>query len=355
MRWVKRIALGFLLVLVVAIGLGAIYQRVMTARDAERFPMPGRLVDIGGRSLHLYCVGSGSPTVVLENGLGANYTSWLIVQPRIAALTRVCSYDRAGMGWSDPSFNPTNAEAVSKDLAALLTAAQIDPPYILVGWSAGGVFVRRFQREHPSDVVGMLFVDSSHEQQRHRLPAPPAGADFERDTARLLALCRAVAWTGAVRLSGAIEKMSLQAKVPDDVRAAQVAMMSRSDACGAIAHEQEGFTPDVSADRGPTSLGDLPLVVLSRGRPMRKEDFGGAQVTDDYLRAADAAWATMQDELAALSTRSTHLTIATSGHMIPFDAPDAVVDAIARLLQTVSETASREPSAAASVSPSGPE
>jgi len=355
MQRLKRVGLWALAVLVAATALGAVYQRAMTARDAERFPMPGRLVDIGGRGLHLYCTGSGPVTVVLENGLGANYTSWLVVQPRVAELTRVCSYDRAGMGWSDPAPNPTDAEHVSNDLAALLAAARIDAPYVLVGWSAGGVFVRRFLHEHPAGVVGMLLVDSSHEQQRDRLPKPPAGADFERDSARLLALCEVFAWTGAVRLSGAIEKMSLQSKLPDDVRKAQVAMMSRTGACRGMAHEMAGFPADITSARAPASLGDLPLVVLSRGRPMRAEDFGGAPVSADYLKTADAVWATLQDELAALSTRSTHTTIAESGHMIPFDAPDAVVAGVRQLLQTASESATREPSAAASVSPSGPE
>ena len=333
MKWLKRIAIGIAVVVLVAVAIGAVYQRAMTGRDAERYPMPGRLVDIGGRALHLYCTGAGPVTVVLENSLSGNYTSWLLVQPRIAELARVCNYDRAGIGWSDPSPNPTSAEFVSRDLAALLAAGRIDPPYIVVGWSAGGVFARRFAHEHARDVVGMLLVDSSHEQQRNRLPSPPAGADYERDAERQLNLCRALAWTGAVRASGLANQTSGRFRLPDDVRGAQNALMNRTEACSGIAHEMEGFKPDISATDGPRSLGDLPLVVLSRGRPMQKEDFGGANVTDDYIRAADRAWATMQDELAALSTRSVHRTVAESGHAIPLEAPNAVVAAIAQLLQ----------------------
>ena len=109
--------LRYLAVLLVLLGVGgAAYQWLASSNDAKRFPMPGERVDIGGRSLHLYCTGNGSTTVLLENGLGGNYAAWRLVQHDLSTFARVCNYDRAGMGWSDPSGRPTQADFVSDDL-----------------------------------------------------------------------------------------------------------------------------------------------------------------------------------------------------------------------------------------------
>jgi pimeloyl-ACP methyl ester carboxylesterase len=123
---------------------------------------PGRLVDIGGRKLHLSCSGSGSPTVVFEAGGDAYAIDWALVQPRIALQTRVCSYDRAGLGWSDPGPADETVEQTSADLHALLLTAKEKGPYILVGASVGGAFVRAYQRAFPKEVAALVFTNSSN-------------------------------------------------------------------------------------------------------------------------------------------------------------------------------------------------
>ncbi|NJN51717.1 MAG: alpha/beta hydrolase, partial [Gammaproteobacteria bacterium] len=237
----------------VAAVAGAIYQHIATAHDERVFPMPGERIAIGGRSLHLYCSGSGAVTAVLENGLTASYPTWRLVQHGLETRMRVCSYDRAGLGFSDASPNATEARFVAGDLAALLTKAQIPPPYILVGWSAGGVFVRHYYHEHPGDVVGMVLVDSSHEQQRDRLPSNAHSAAAESALMDQLELCSAITWTGAVRLSGAMADVANRAVLPKDVAAEMLAMLNRTEYCAGIVHESKDFAPTSRVPHPPHS------------------------------------------------------------------------------------------------------
>jgi pimeloyl-ACP methyl ester carboxylesterase len=123
---------------------------------------PGQLVDLGGRKLHIHCTGSGPPTVILEAGASSFSIDWSLVQPDIARTSRVCSYDRARLGWSDPGPAETAVNFV-QDLHRLLAAANEKGPYVLVGASMGGIYVRLFQMQHPEEVVGMVLVDPTHE------------------------------------------------------------------------------------------------------------------------------------------------------------------------------------------------
>ncbi|MGZ3548506.1 MAG: alpha/beta fold hydrolase [Vulcanimicrobiaceae bacterium] len=124
---------------------------------------PQRLVDIGGRRLNIICTGKGSPRVILEAGLLAASAAWRLVQPAISRSTRVCSYDRAGLGFSDPAGPPRDAAAIVRDLHALLRRAGIAPPYVLVGWSSGGLYTRLYQYRFPDEVVGLVEVDPDSE------------------------------------------------------------------------------------------------------------------------------------------------------------------------------------------------
>jgi pimeloyl-ACP methyl ester carboxylesterase len=329
------------LAVVVLAAAGAAYQWIASTRDAQRFPMPGNRVDIGGRSLHLYCSGDGPVTVLLENGLGGNYSAWRLVQSSLSQFARACSYDRAGLGWSDASDRPTRAEFVSDDLHRLMVAAGLSPPFVLVGWSAGGVFVRRYYRDHPDGVIGMVFVESSHEQQRQRLAE---SQDTQREGLRQLDLCRAVAWSGAVRALGVMEKLTAPLHLPETLAAETVSMENRAEYCGGVAHEMVGFAPDISQAEPPASLGDLPLVVLTRGRRSTPQEYP-IPVTQAYLDGLDRTWFQLQDELAALSTRASHRVAADSGHAISLQAPDVVVTAVRDVIG-VNGAASPQPPAA---------
>src|SRR5260370_13173632 len=175
--WVRarRAGLGIISVLALLIFVGAAWQYVGNRRDLRNYPPPGQLVDIGGHRLHLWCVGIGYPVVVMDAGLGGSSLDWSRVQPQVAKSTRVCSYDRAGMGWSDAGTRPRTGMRIAGELHALLRAANVPGPYGLLGHSSGGLHVRLFSSTYPEDVAGMVLVDAAHEDASRRMPAE-AGA-----------------------------------------------------------------------------------------------------------------------------------------------------------------------------------
>jgi pimeloyl-ACP methyl ester carboxylesterase len=166
----KRTLIGLTGLVVIAAMAGATYQRVATRRDRARTPAPGRLVDIGGHRLHIWCNGSGTPAVILETGLGGSSADWGFVQPEVATFTTVCSYDRAGMGYSVPGPSPRTMARIVRELTQLLDGAGVPCPVVLVGASIGGLAVRLFASEHPDRVAGLVLVDASHEDQDVEVP-----------------------------------------------------------------------------------------------------------------------------------------------------------------------------------------
>src|SRR6266436_67251 len=149
-------------ILAVPVVAGAIYQAIGTWRDRRRFPPPGRLVRVNERLMHIHVTGEGTPTVVLESGMGASCLTWTLVQPQVAQFTRVVSYDRAGHGWSDPAREPRTALQIAQELHALLDATALPGPYVLVGHSFGGYVNRAFAHIYRNEVVAMVLVDSVH-------------------------------------------------------------------------------------------------------------------------------------------------------------------------------------------------
>jgi pimeloyl-ACP methyl ester carboxylesterase len=139
--------------LAVFFGLFIIAQAHAQGPAAQEYPPPGRLIDIGGRKLHLYCAGKGSPTVILMAGGGAFSIDWALVQPRVAQDTRACSYDRAGLAWSDPGPADETVEQTISDLHTLLRNAEEKGPYLLMGASVGGIFIQAYQRAYPDQVA----------------------------------------------------------------------------------------------------------------------------------------------------------------------------------------------------------
>lgn len=166
--WIRRGVLGLVIGLVVLAVIAVIYQAFGTEIYRRIYPPPGELVDVGGHSLHINCVGKGSPTVILESGSGATSVDWANIQPEVANTTRVCAYDRAGSGWSETGPGPGDPQQIAGELHTLLGNAGIDGPYVLVGHSFGGLYVRMYADLYPNEVEGMVLVDSSHPEQSAR-------------------------------------------------------------------------------------------------------------------------------------------------------------------------------------------
>src|SRR5262245_61730807 len=169
-HWTLRILIGLSGLILGTALLGATYQWLATRRELAATPPPGHLVDIGGYRLHLWCAGDGAPIVILDTGLGGTSAGWGFVQPDVARFTRVCSYDRAGMGYSDPGPSPRTARRIESELAELLARSGISGPVVLVGASIAGFNVRVFASDHPERAAGLVLVDASHEDDAHEVP-----------------------------------------------------------------------------------------------------------------------------------------------------------------------------------------
>ena len=329
--WVGRIALGVVALFLVAAIAGAAYQAKASSRDRSLFAPPGELVDIGDYRLHLHCLGSGGPTVVLESGAGGIWLDWDLVQDSIAQVTKACSYDRAGFGWSDGANQPQAPERVASDLRVLLERAGVETPYVLVGHSVGGIYVRSFANQFTLDVVGMVLVESSHENQGTRMPAEMAEVDA--GLMRLLGICRAVAPFGIMRLLNVAESFTSGLPFPDEKKQAYVATMNRTGYCRSLTDEYAAADDATRQPGRPTTLGDLPLAVITAG-PRQPTDGAVAEVSEVQARA-DSTWRVLQAELFGLSTNAVHVIADESGHYVQFDQPEVVIDAIRQIVTSI--------------------
>jgi len=325
-RWTKRIAIGAAALLVVVPLAGLAYQSVASALDARRFPPPGRLVDVGGHRLHVHTQGDASPTVVLDAGLSGCSLSWSLVQPEVARFARVCAYDRAGHGWSDPAESPRTSLQIARELRTLLTNVRIPGPYVLVGHSFGGFNVRVFASEYPLDVAGLVLVDASLESER--VPASVSRAvSALREQARA---ARVLSWFGIVR-AFFIEP---NAMLPASARDAEMAVNSRTRYLDTVVSEWDLMeTESVAQVRSRPSLPPVPIVVLAAERSMAKPLPGVSQADTDRANL----WS-REDQAAFAHRYPTALHIAVdSSHEIPQDQPAAVVDAIRKVVEAVRE------------------
>ena len=308
---------GIVLVLV-----GMIYENISEARDRRFNPEGGRFYDVGGFRMHIYCTGEGSPTVILESGLGDSYVSWRKVQPQIAKFTRVCSYDRAGLGYSESSSQPRTSKVIAGELHTLLKAAGIAPPYVLVGHSMGGYNVRLYASLYRSEVVGMVLVDASHPDQDNRFP--PELKNMEGSWLREAEFMEYTTPFGVPRLIGLCDQDPVQ-------RAADCNFHSAREGVA----ELKGFADSAAQTAATGSLGEMPLVVLSHD-----PDKPSADLPPDLAKPTNAAWEKMQEELAHLSTRGTQEIAKNSSHYVQQDRPEVVVDAVQRVAEQVRQTSS---------------
>ena len=331
--WLRRIVIGLLVFVLAVAAAGFLYENISEARDRRFNDMLGRRFDVGGYKMHLYCTGAGSPTVVLDSGLGDSYVSWRRVQPKMAKFVRVCSYDRAGLGFSDTSPRPRTSRVMAEELHALLHAAGIAPPYILVGHSMAGYDVRLFASLYRADVAGMVLVDASHPDQENRFPAELKG--IEASQIRSGEFMEFTMPFGLPRLLGLCDDDPLQ-------RAAECNWQSTREAVA----ELKAFPESATQAAATGTLGDIPLAVLSHD-----PDKPSAELPADLAKSTNDAWEKMQEELAHLSTRGTQTIAKNSAHYIQIDRPDVVIEAVrsvvdqARAAQPATPTTSNGPQA----------
>ncbi len=299
MRRIGKALLWLVVVLLVLAVAGAVYQGIATERAERAYPPPGEMVDVGGYSLHINCVGQGSPTVVLDAGSGLVSAQWVRVQRQVSSTTRVCAYDRAGMGWSEMGPNPRDAQQITSELHTLLGKAGIEGPYVLVGHSFGGMYMQTYAARYPEEVAGVALVDSSTEPdqfgQRQKAQdgnepqkqTSAVGSQLERFGISLPARL------GIVRLLSDLDPASPE--LPQQQRA-------QTDALTPSTRE---FTTSVLEFLAPTqtlrlgspgSLGNEPLAVVTAPKQ------------------AEPGWLKHQDNLATLSSDSIHRVVKGATH-----------------------------------------
>jgi pimeloyl-ACP methyl ester carboxylesterase len=309
------------------------------------FPPPGRLIDIGTHRLHLHCAGQRPPTVVFDAALGGSSLSWSLVHPAVACFTRACTYDRAGFGWSDAGPLPRTAGRIADELHHLLQRAAVPGPYVLVGHSYGGLVMRLLAARHADDVAGLVLIEPAIPEEwaaptveQHalirrgvrlcRYGAGAARSGVARVVSWLVKLRALTAARGVVALvsRGALRRddegiLAPIWKLPPEARHVLGGMWTRPqffEALGSqIAHVCDS-AGEVLHEAGD-DLGNLPVVVIS------------SATAPERRLAADRA-------LAQRSRQGRHVTAPDSGHWVPLDAPQAVIDAIEQIVQRIRTT-----------------
>jgi pimeloyl-ACP methyl ester carboxylesterase len=316
-RLLRRIRAVLLVIFVAIISAGAIYQFNATRADRRAHPIPGHLIDVGGYKMHIDCIGAGSPAVILDSGLGDGYLSWRKVQPQIAKMTRACSYDRAGFGYSNSSPKPRTSKVFAQELHRLLQNDGVPPPYVLVGHSMGGYDVRLYANLYRREVVGMVLVDSSHPEQEKRLPS--ALNDLDATWIREQEFFEFTMPFGLPRLLGFCARDAVARSAECNFHSVRESVL-----------ELKSISISAEETAATGSLGNMPLVVLSQDPDAPQYD-----LPEDVVKRTNEAWGQMQAELAQLSTQGTRVIAKNSGHYIQLDRPDLVVDAIRKVVSDV--------------------
>ena len=315
--WAGRILLGLLALIVLLAASGATYEAIMANGDTRRYPPPGQLVDVGGYRMHLHCVGQGSPTVVLDAGLGAFSLDWGAIQPQIASSTRVCAYDRAGLGWSEPGPPPRSPRQFAAELHTLLTNAGVQGPYVLVTHSISGKTARLFASQHPNQVAGIVLVDARHESvDEHLTPEQVAAEDAQQQGFQ--DMIKWMARFGLVRLLWAPAWPSMlpgSENLSPESRTTIGVLQARPQQIESALAEGRGRMESNSLLRAAAPLGDKPVVVLA-----------SAQTIDNL-----PFWKEAQQTMTGLSSNS-RLIIAPGGHAVHFEQPALVVESIRQVV-----------------------
>src|SRR5215212_2882858 len=319
MRRIGMVLLGLIVVLLALSVLGAIYQAIATELAERAYPPPGEMVDVGGYSLHINCVGHGSPTVVLDAGSGEMSAQRVRVQREVSGTTRVCAYDRAGMGWSEMGPEPRDAKQITSELHALLEGANIEDPYVLVGHSFGGMYMQTYAARYPEEVAGVALVDSSVESDQFS-QRPEARDSYEPQKQSFAVVPLLVrlgvslpARLGIVRLLSKLDPASPE--LPQQQRAQIDALTPSTRQVTTFALEFVAPTQTLRLG-GPGSLGNKPLAVVTAPKQ------------------AEPGWLKQQDDLVTLSSNTIHRVVKGATHTsLLYDRSDsqatsAVIDEV---------------------------
>ena len=321
--WFTQIILGLFILLLMPIPVGIVWQFLARRLESGKYLPLGKLTDVDGHFMHIYCTGEGSPTVILEGGVPEWSIHWQKVQPEIATFTRVCSYDRAGYGWSDVGPGPRTAKKIVDELHTLLRNSGEQGPFVYVAHSFWGPAALLYQQTYPFKIVGMVLIEAWSPDLFTPVP------DVITQALPLAQTLHSIAPLGQVRLVGELGILPLadmlQAKLlPAELQPVYKAAYYDDGMWGTMYEEYSAMNESGLQTQGIASLGDLPLIVVKAGnRP-----------ADDY--PSDEVWDATQESLAGLSSQGELVIAETSGHFVQLENPELVVEAIRRVVEKVS-------------------
>lgn len=323
LAWLKRFSLLLCFSIFCLFSLSFFYQLTITTLDEGRYPPPGEFADVGGYRLHYKVTGEKGPLVILDAGMGCNSLDWIFVEPEIAKFARVLTFDRAGYGWSDPGPEPRTSAQIVKELHELLAKINIPGPHILVGHSFGGLNVRLYATEYPDDVFGLVLVDASHEDQIEKMPFIPYSTYKE-----ILHALSIFAPFGSHRwLIPYIFGDDLKT-YPQVLRELRKAKQCQNQAIRTAYAELRDFAESLKQMREKANLIlDMPLFVLSAGKVDPVPGFD-----QKTLNLFMEVWSMLQKKLAAQSPYGRNIIAEKSGHMIHWEQPELVINAVSDLV-----------------------
>jgi pimeloyl-ACP methyl ester carboxylesterase len=302
---VRFLVVGLVVSSAVLAATGATYERFAEYYQRQMFPQQGHSLDVGGYRLNLDCSGQGSPAVILDGGVGEPARIWALVQPKIAEFTQVCSYDRAGYGWSDAGPEPRTSSRMVEELNRLLKRAGRTGPFVLVGHSFGGLNVRLYTARYPEQVAGVVLVEASHPDQEAKGFRPPVSP---------------LAWLDPVLLRLGVLRaffvLDGAPKTPAKLRDELEYLMLQPKAITTNHDEVRGFRQSAAEVRTAGSLGNRPLIVLTGAYSAQRRP----QLHEVWIHD-------LQPDLVRLSTRGKQVVV-NSGHSIPLQQPEAVIEAV---------------------------
>lgn len=305
----------------------ALVNLAVVTWEHARHPVPGEFYEVDGARMHIDCTGAGSPTVVLESAAGASYLLWRRVQPELSQVTRVCSYDRAGHGWSAARGEPRDAESVVHELHSLLDQAGVPRPFLYVGHSAGGLYVREYAKEYPTELSGIALLEASSPRQIDELPGWRKGWEEDVvDRRRTLWKDKLRVWSGWERMVGSCR---VAVSEQDQAYAGQYrAMQCRPGYVDADDSELPDFDTSSKQAAGLRDFGRIPLLIVSR------DPSKDSAATPEKI-AGTQVWQREQEDVRKLSPLSWRIIAKGSGHMVPLDRPELVVSQLSLLVNDV--------------------
>lgn len=318
-KCLKRLGLGLVGLALVLLVLGAVWEQRARRAALAQFPPQGRLVDIGGRRLQIDCRGAGSPIVVFEGNDLRGALGWDAVQKQVARTTRACSYSRAGILWSDPASGTRDAHAIAADLHALLEKAGEKPPYVLVGFSGGGLYSVLHVKYFPDTVAGLVLVDSAHPAQ-----AATYTAITNRPFRALTPMAKALAplsWSGLPRLLIGTGKDASVAFAPTSL--------------ATIVDEMKSFDRTLADAAASHDLGSRPLVVLTGMAPFSAAALAETGLSAEEGRRFKTEWVKLHEEAAHWSSAGRHVRVPGAGHQIQLDRPEILAQAVNEVVAAV--------------------